>query len=101
MTDWYRFTETYSKSWEFKEDERKDEGIETNDLLYTEELIWTLKNLYIIEGNDEKIEIKDICLALKDHFESCELKTNDRKDEEIQMRVIFSYDEDLFRQGTV
>ena len=101
MTDWYRFTETYSKSWEFKEDERKDEGIETNDLLYTEELIWTLKNLYIIEGNDEKIEIKDISLALKDHFESCELKKKDRKDEEIQMRVIFSYDEDLFRQGTV
>ena len=74
MTDWYRFTETYSKSWEFKEDERKDEGIETNDLLYTEELICTLKNLYIIEGNDEKIEIKDIFLALKAHFESCELK---------------------------
>ena len=79
----------------------KTRKLKRSDLLYTEELIWTLKNLYIIEGNDEKIEIKDIFLALKAHFESCELKTNDRKDEEIQMRVIFSYDEDLFRQGTV
>ena len=101
MTDWYRFTETYSKSWEFKEDERKDEGIETNDLLYTEELIWTLKNLYIIEGNDEKIEIKDMSLALKTHFESCELEKNERKDAGSHVWVIFSYDEDLFRQGTI
>ena len=75
MTDWYRFTETYSKSWEFKEDERKDEEIETKrsslwrgTYLDTQKLIynrrkrrknWNKRYFSSVEGSFRELRIEN------------------------------------------